>query len=451
MKDLTRGNPLKLIVVFALPVLVGNVFQLLYSLMDTKIVGETLGNSSLAAVGATNSINTLIIGFLIGITNGFAVVTARYFGAKDFNNLKKSVASSLTIGIITSILLTIFSVTFLMPFLRLLNTPENIINESYDYIKIIFLGMTISMLYNICASMLRAIGDTVTPLIFLILSAIINIFLDYLLISNFNFGVKGAAYATVLSQLISAVMCCLYMLKKYPELCIRKTDFIFSKHMVTELYKSGYSMGLMMSLVYLGTVIIQGTINSFGTTIIIAQTATRRITDIFTIMFTVFGTNMAAYCGQNLGAGKIKRIKEGIKIVVLITLIWSLLVIVITYLFAPKLISFIADSHNDVIIYNASLYLKINTLFYFLPAIISVFRNSMQGIGDHTTPIVSSLIELISKFLIALLLAPSIGYTGIILANPIVWNLMVIPLIVKLKNNPIFVEDNKNLEYFIQQ
>lgn len=440
MKDLTKGNPLKLIILFALPVFLGNVFQLLYSLIDTKIVGETLGEISLAAVGATNPINTLIVGFLIGITNGFAVVVARYFGAKDFDNLKKSVASSLTLGIITAVILTFVSVVFLMPLLRILNTPDNVRNQSYDYIKIIFLGMIISMLYNVCASVLRAIGDTVTPLMFLIFSAIINIFLDYLFILNFDFGVKGAAYATVLSQLISAIMCFIYIIKRYPELHLKRSDFEFSKDIVKELYKSGCSMGFMMSIVSLGTVALQGAINTFGTNIIVAHTAARKITEIFMIMFSVFGTTMATYCGQNLGAGKINRINEGIKIVISITWIWSLLMILITYLFAPKLIRFITGSTNTEVIYNATLYLKIDTLFYFVPAMISIFRNSMQGIGDHRTPIVSSLIELVGKFLIATLLAPAIGYTGIILAEPIVWNLMVIPLIIKLKNNPILRE-----------
>lgn len=440
MKDLTKGNPLKLIILFALPVFLGNVFQLLYSLIDTKIVGETLGETSLAAVGATNPINTLIVGFLIGITNGFAVVVARYFGAKDFDNLKKSVASSLTLGIITAVILTFVSVVFLMPLLRILNTPDNVRNQSYDYIKIIFLGMIISMLYNVCASVLRAIGDTVTPLMFLIFSAIINIFLDYLFILNFGFGVKGAAYATVLSQLISAIMCFIYIIKRYPELHLKRSDFEFSKDIVKGLYKSGCSMGFMMSIVSLGTVALQGAINTFGTNIIVAHTAARKITEIFMIMFSVFGTTMATYCGQNLGAGKINRINEGIKIVISITWIWSLLMILITYLFAPKLIRFITGSTNTEVIYNATLYLKIDTLFYFVPAMISIFRNSMQGIGDHRTPIVSSLIELVGKFLIAILLAPAIGYTGIILAEPIVWNLMVIPLIIKLKNNPMLRE-----------
>lgn len=437
MKDLTKGNPLKLILMFALPVFIGNVFQLLYSLVDTKIVGETLGDISLAAVGATNPINTLIIGFLIGITNGFAVVVARYFGAKDFKNLRKSIASSLTLGIITAVILTILSLVFLLPLLRVLNTPENVIMQSYDYIKIIFLGMIISMIYNICASMLRAIGDTVTPLIFLIFSAIMNIFLDYLFILKFNLGVEGAAYATVLSQLVSAIMCIIYIIKRYPEFHLKKSDFLFSRDLVKELYKSGCSMGFMMSLVSLGTVALQGSINTFGTDIIVAHTAARKITEIFMIMFSVFGTTMATYCGQNLGAGKIKRIKEGIKIVIFITWGWSILMMIITYLFAPKFISFITGSTNSEVIYNASLYLKIDTLFYFVPAMISIFRNSMQGIGDHSTPIVSSLIELIGKFVIALTLAPAIGYTGIILAEPIVWNLMVIPLIVKLKGNPV--------------
>lgn len=440
MKDLTKGNPLKLIILFALPVFLGNVFQLLYSIVDTKIVGETLGNVSLAAVGLTNPINTLIVGFLVGITNGFGVIVSRYFGAKDFNNLKKTIASSFCLGIIIVVILTFIGIVFLMPLLRLLNTPKNVIDQSYDYIKIIFSGIMISMLYNVCASILRAIGDTVAPLMFLIFSAIINIFLDYLFILKLSFGVQGAAYATILSQLISAIMCILYIIKRYPKLHLKRSDFKFSKDIIKELCKSGSSMGFMMSIVSLGTVALQGSINTFGTNIIVAHTAARKITELFMIMFSVFGTTIATYCGQNLGAGKIKRINEGVKIVIHITWAWSLLMIFITYLFAPKLISFITGSSNIEVIYNATLYLKINTLFYFVPAMISIFRNSMQGVGDHSTPIVSSLIELIGKFLAAILLAPSIGYTGIILAEPIVWNLMVIPLIIKLKNNTIFRE-----------
>lgn len=445
MKDLTKGNPLKLICMFAFPVLIGNIFQLLYSLIDTKIVGETLGNISLAAVGATNPLNTLVVGFLIGLTNGFAVIVSRYFGANDYKNLKKALGSSIILGGITAIVLTILSTVFLMPLLQVLNTPENVINEAYDYILIIFSGMIISMIYNICASTLRAIGDTITPLVFLVFSTILNVFLDYLFILNFSLGVKGAAYATIVSQLVSAIMCFVYMYKKYKILRLKKSDFTVDKNLIKELYKSGVSMGFMLSLVSLGTVSLQGAINTFGTNIIVAHTGARKITELFMIMFGVFGTTMATYCGQNFGAKQIKRIKQGLKIVIIITWIWTFFIIVISYLFSSQIIGFITASNDSEVIYNGSLYLKVDTLFYFVPALITILRNSMQGIGDHKTPILSSMIELIGKFIIATLLAPKIGYFGIILAEPIVWILMVIPLIVSIKNNPVLHEEKINV------
>lgn len=446
MKDLTKGNPMKLICMFALPVLLGNLFQLLYSLIDTKIVGQTLGDISLAAVGATNPLNTLVVGFLIGLTNGFAVIVARYFGASDIKSLKKSVGASIMLGIITSILLTILSIIFLMPLLKVLNTPENIINEAYDYIFIIFIGMTISMIYNICASTLRAIGDTVTPLLFLIFSAILNIFLDYTFILNFNLGVRGAAFATIISQGVSAIMCFIYMNKKYEILRLEVEDFKISKELVNEMYKSGVSMGFMMSLVSLGTVSLQGAINTFGTNIIVAHTGARKITELFMMLFGVFGTTMATYCGQNFGAKQYDRIKSGLKIVIYLTWIWCVLMIFISLIFSPSIMKFITASSENEVIYNGSLYLKVDSSFYFIPALISILRNAMQGIGDHKTPILSSMIELIGKFMIAMFLAPKIGYMGIILAEPIVWILMVIPLIVKMKSNPIFKTKNSSIQ-----
>lgn len=441
MKDLTKGNPVKLILQFALPVLIGNVFQLFYNLVDTRIVGETLGEDSLAAVGATNSVNTLIIGFLFGLTNGFAILVARNFGANDRKELKRSVAGTLVLGVLTSVILTILSVIFLMPLLRVLNTPEEVIHKSYAYIRIIFLGMTAAMLYNICASVLRAIGDTVTPLIFLIISTILNIYLDYFFILNLHAGVQGAAYATVISQMFSAVMCFLYIWKRYPMLHLRKEDFQIDRTLVKTMYKSGLSMGFMLSLVSLGTVILQSAINTFGTKTIVAHTAARKITEIYMLIFSVFGTTMATYCGQNLGAGQVKRIRKGIKTVILLTWVWSIGVIIASYTIAPQLVQLITGTKDKEIIHTASLYLRIDTLFYFVPSMITVLRNSMQGIGDHVTPIVSSMIELIGKFLVVLLLVPHLDYMGIIWSESIVWILMVIPLIVKIRSNPLLKEN----------
>lgn len=437
MKDLTKGSPIRLILIFAIPIFIGNIFQLLYNLIDTRIVGELLGEQSLAAVGSTNSVNTLIVGFMIGLTNGFAILVARYFGAKDEKELRKTVAATLVLGIGTSIVLTILSVTFLMPLLRVLNTPADIIEEAYRYISIIFLGMTIGVIYNICASVLRAMGDTITPLIFLIVSVVCNIILDYVCIAQFRMGVEGAAYATVASQLISAILCLLYILKKYPILYLHKEDFKFNKSLVINMYSSGLSMGFMMSLVSLGTVALQSSINTFGKDTIVAHTAARKLTELFMLSFSTLGTTIATFSSQNLGAGKVARIREGLIKTILLTWVWSLGVMVVTYTMAPKLVYMVTGSTNQTVLDTATLYLKVDTVFYFVPAMICIIRNAMQGIGDCKIPIVSSFIELAGKVLVVIFLAPVLGYMGIILAEPIVWILMVIPLVIRICTNPV--------------
>lgn len=436
MKDLTKGSPGKLIIQFAIPIFIGNVFQLFYSLADTRIVGSTLGDEALAAVGATSTINNLIIGFLIGLTNGFAIIVARDFGAQKLEQLRKDLGGILKLGIIISLLLTVISVVFLEPILRLLNMPEALMADGIAYIRVILLGMTSAMLYNICASVLRATGDTMTPLIFLIFSTIMNIGLDYLFILNFNTGVVGAAYATVISQSMAAMMCLMYIWKRYAMLRLQRSDFMRDSELEKLLLTSGLSMGMMQSLVSLGTVALQGAINTLGTYTIVAHTGARKITEIFMLPFGVLGMTMATYCGQNLGAGEIGRIKKGLKQVILVAWIWCVIVVGASYTIAPVLIRLVTATSTNEVIETASLYLRIDTLVYFVPAMISILRNALQGIGDHITPIVSSFIELVGKVLIAICLTPYLKYMGIILAEPIVWVLMVIPLIVKIYTIP---------------
>ncbi len=437
LKDLTKGNPVKLIAAFALPILIGNILQLTYNLVDTRIVGQFLGEDALAAVGATNSLNTLIIGFLQGLTNGFAVIVAQHFGAGDIKRVKKTIGSAVKLGLITSVIFTVFSLLFLKQLLRLLNTPGDIIDVSYRYIFIIFAGMTITMLYNVCAAVLRAIGDSVTPLIFLGISVVLNIAGDYVLIAVFNMGVSGAAAATVGAQLTALICCYIYMIKKYELLRLQSSDYRLEAGLCKKMLASGFSMGFMMSLVSLGTVTLQGAINTFGKAVIVAHTAARKITELYMLMFSVFGTTMATYCGQNLGAGRIDRIKKGLVGVVGVTWVWCIGVIICTYAFAPQLIYMVTGSSDTTVIETASLYLKIDTLLYFVPAVICIVRNAMQGIGDHITPIVSSSIELVGKVLVVMFLVPVLGYMGIILAEPIVWVVMVIPLLVRMFTNPL--------------
>ena len=440
MNDLTRGNPTKLIMKFALPLFIGCIFQLCYSLADIWIIGDKLGDDSLAAVGSTSTLNDLIVGFLIGLTNGFAVITARYFGAKDEKKMRNSVAGAVMLGLILSLIITVVSTSFLPQILRLVNVPEEHIEEGSSYIIVILFGMTASMLYNVCASVLRAIGDSVTPLIFLIVSVIMNVGLDVLFINVLDTGVSGAAIATVISQSVSAVLCFIYIWRRYKILHLKREDFKISKAMLSELFACGISMGLMQSLVSLGTVILQSAINGLGTNIIVAHTAARKLTSFFMIPFAVFGTTMASYCGQNYGAGEYQRIKTGIRKSVIFSWIWCLGTILMSYTVVPVIIRLITSTKIDEVVETATLYLRIDTLLYFIAATISIYRNALQGIGDHRTPIISSGIELVGKTAAVLCLTPALGYMGIIITEPIVWALMVIPLIVSLHRNPVMRE-----------
>lgn len=447
MIDLTTGNPIKQMIKFALPVCLGNIFQLFYSLADTRIVGSTLGESSLASVGATTSISTLLIGFLSGMTNGFSIVVAQQFGEKNEKKIKKTVAGSLFLGLVISIIISIISISFLDEILKILNVSEELYQNSTLYIKVILLGITATMFYNAFAGILRAIGDTFAPLMFLIIACGLNIFLDLFFILKLDLGVSGAGLATVISQGFSVLLCIIYMWKKYPIFRVEKKDFFIKLELLKRLFCSGFSMAMMMSLVFFGTLALQTAINTFGTNIIVAHTASRKLTEFFMLPFSVFGITMATYCGQNKGANEPERIKKGIWQSLFITWGWSVIVIILSYTIAPFLIYMVTGTTNREIILTSQKYLRINTIFYFVPATISILRNAMQGIGDHFTPIFSSGLELIGKISVVIFLVPSLEYFGIIISEPIVWVVMVIPLIIKIIKNPIFKNERKGETY----
>lgn len=442
MKDLTKGKPSILILTFALPIFLGNLLQLTYSLIDTRIVGSFLGEDALAAVGATTTLSNLIIGFLFGLCNGFGILTAQYFGAKKMDRLRKSFAHALEFGIVVAILLTAAGLIFLNPILVYLNVPEELTTVAYEYIAVIIAGLIATLFYDVFAATLRAMGNTVIPLIILFLSVIMNIGGDFLFVAVFDTGVWGAAFATVLSQVVAAVVCGIYIYIKYPILRIKSTDFACNDlSMVRNMISSGLSMGFMSSLVNIGSLTLQTSINKLGQDIIIAHTAARKISEIFMIMFSVFGQTMATYCGQNIGAGEIKRIKKGILLAIGYTYIWCVLNIITSYTISPWLVSVITGSHNPVVIENATAYLKFDTLFYFVPAVICLLRNSLQGLGERVIPVISSFLEMGGKVVIAATLVPMLNYTGVILAEPIVWFIMVIPLLIKIFRMPVLKEN----------
>lgn len=438
MKNLTNGKPLKLILLFAVPLFIGQLFQLFYSLVDTRIVGSTLGDEALAAVGSTTILSDMLTGLLNGFTNGFALIIATFFGANDTKSMKKAVGGTVLLGIASAISVSALCLLFLSPILRFMNISDDLLPQAKSYIAVILAGLLAATLYNVCAAILRAIGDSFTPLIFLIISTILNIFLDYALILHFEMGVAGAALATVISQALSAFLCFLYMRKKYPSLTLIKEDFSIPKKLYGKLLSTGISMGFMISFINLGSLALQTAINTFGTNIIVAHTAARKITSIFMLPFSVLGTTLATFCGQNLGARKYSRIKTGIRDTLLLTFAWCAVVLLAAYTLSPSLVRLITASGEKEVIDTATLYLKVNTVFYFIPAAICLFRTSMQGFGDSKTPVFSSTLELVGKVAIAFLLAPAIGYMGIIISEPIVWFIMVIPLIINMVRNPIF-------------
>lgn len=444
MKDLTKGKPSILILTFALPIFLGNLLQLTYSLIDTRIVGSFLGEDALAAVGATTTLGNLIIGFLMGLANGFAIIASQRFGAKDMLGLKKSFAASLRIGIIIAATLTVVGLVFLNPILRFLNVPEDLLSVAGEYSFVIIAGLLATLLYDVCAATLRALGDTVTPLIILTVSVVLNIAGDLFFIIVLKTGVRGAAIATVLSQLFAFVICWFYMLRKYEILRLSRADFKgMETGQIRFMLSSGLSMGFMSSLVNIGSLTLQTAINRLGQDVIVAHTAARKISEIYMIMFSVFGQTMATYCGQNLGAGETGRVKRGIGIAILYTCIWCTLAVVASYTIGGQLVYLVTGSRNETVLLNATNYLKFNTLFYYVTAVICVLRNAMQGLGEHITPLVSSSLEMLGKIVIAATLVPWLGYTGVIVAEPLVWFIMVVPLLVKICRMPVLREQKQ--------
>lgn len=433
MRNLTKGSPVKMILMFAVPLFIGQLFQLFYSLVDTRIVGALLGDTALAAVGATTSLCDLLNNLLNGFTNGFGIIIATYFGAGNKRIMKNAIAGTVVLSVSITVAISAAGTIALYGILNLLNVSPELFGASSSYLRIIMMGLIAGAMYNMLASILRAIGDSFTPLIFLIISTVLNIILDYTFIKYLDTGVTGAAVATVVSQLVSAILCFIYMYKKYPELRLGMDNFIESKPLLVKMLSTGASMSFMISFVHIGTVALQTSINTFGTNIIVAHTAARKASSIFMLPFSVFGTTLATYCSQNFGAGEYSRIKTGIRSSVLLTFIWCTAVIVVANTLSPVIINAITATSEPEVIDTATLYLRINTALYYIPAVICLFRQGMQGFGDNITPLISSSMELIVKVLAAVLLAPAIGYMGIIVAEPIAWIVMVIPLIISMR------------------
>ncbi len=430
-KSLTSGTPWKLLLEFSIPILIGQIFQLLYSLFDTKIVGAVLGETALSAVGSISTLYNLLTTFANGLTMGFSILIAFHYGAKNYEKVKTLFACSITLSLLLTLILILLCSAFLSPIMVFLNIPNDQLPMARDYILVLIIGLVVTSAYNLCANALRAIGDSLTPLIYLIIASLLNVIMDILFVKYFTWGVAGAAYATVLAQLVSVLLCILHIKRKFPLLHVKREHFILERFSTIEMLKNGLAMGLMGSLVGLGTFILQSAINTLGTELIVAHTAARKVCEIMMLPTSVLSFAITTFASQNNGAGRIDRVREGLKSVLLIGLIWSILTILLMFSFSRQLVSFLSSSTNETILYWGSLYLKFDLSLLMVCHVICVLRNMLQGLGHRIAPIVSSSIELLGKVIFAYTLVPAFGYWGVILIEPITWVAMVIPLIIK--------------------
>ncbi len=433
--DLLHGPIFQSLILFAIPVFISSVFQQLYNTVDTMIVGNYLGDSSLAAIGSCTSIYDLLVGFALGIGNGLAIVTARSYGSSDEQLLKKSVAASLVIGIGSSLLITIVGTIILRPLLQVLNTPADIIDEAYSYISWITYFIVIMFAYNLCAGMLRAIGNSVMPLVFLVVSSVLNIVLDILFITRLNMGVTGAAIATVISQGLSVVFCLIYIFKKTRLLIPQKEHFAYDGPLYREMIGQGYSMGLMGSIVSMGSVILQSGINGLGTLVIAGHTAARKIYMFFNLPFTSLSMAVSTFVSQNKGANQGKRIRTAMRDCYICDFVMAAAVTVFLLFMAPTLVKVISGSSEPVVLNNGAMYLRIVGPFYAVLGVLMQTRSALQGIGQKMLPLVSSVIELLGKILFVRIFIPKFAYMAVIFCEPTIWCVMTIQLLYAFYTN----------------
>ncbi|MCI8886754.1 MAG: MATE family efflux transporter [Hungatella sp.] len=427
--DMIQGPIFRSLVLFALPLLGSNIFQQLYNTVDTMIVGKYLGDTSLAAIGVCAPIYELLVGFALGIGNGLAIVTARSFGSGNQEQLKKSVASSMVIGVVSSLAITLIAQVSLYPLLRVLNTPPEIIDEAYGYISTVTLFVAVMFAYNLCAGLLRAIGNSFMPLVFLVISSCFNIALDIVFITGLGMGIKGAAVATVISQGISVVFCLLYIFKKTRILVPERRHFAVEKELYKELLGQGFSMGFMSSIVSAGSVILQYGINGLGYLIIAAHTSARKIYGFSLMPVAAMAMAFSTFVSQNKGANQGLRIRKAIKMVYLYDVAVTVVLTLVMWLWAPALIKWISSSSEPVLLDNGANYLRFVGPFYAVLGVLLATRFALQGLGQKLLPLISSIIEFFGKIIFVVILIPRFAYTAVIFCEPVIWCIMAAQLV----------------------
>lgn len=419
--DMTKGSPFKLIIRFIIPLVIGNIFQQLYNMVDTIIVGQYVGVHALAAVGATGTVNFLILGFMQGMTGGFTVPVAQYFGAGDYGAMKKSIGSAAVLSAAVTAVMTAVSVACMRPLLQIMNTPEDIFEMSWQYIVIICSGMVCIVLYNLLAGILRAIGNSKVPLYFLIISAVLNIGLDLLLIRVIPMGVAGAAVATVVSQGISGILCLLYMIRKVPLVHLEKEHWKLSGDLAGKQMKIGIPMALQFSITAIGTIIVQSVLNMFGSLVIASYTAAGKIENLVGQPFNAMGLTMATFGAQNMGVNDLDRIKKGTRAANLMSAVYAVVIYAAALAGMPYIVPLFVNENVPEVLEYATLYIRICGVFFIPLGMIFIFRNVLQGCGFSFVPMMGGVVELVSRTLGALAAAHFLSYAGICFANASAW------------------------------
>lgn len=427
-KNMTSGTPAILLLLFAVPLIIGNIFQQFYSMADTMIVGRTLGVQALAAVGCTGSITFFILGFVMGYTSGLSIITAQRFGAQDEEGVRKSFAASIVLACALGITVSLFAPLIAGPLLTLLQTPAEIKESAELYLKIIFAGTFSSILFNLTSNTMRSLGDSRTPLYFLIGACIVNIFLDYFAILFLHMGVEGAACATVISQLLSGLCCCFYIAKKVPALKLSRRHFHLT---LSDLYvhlRSAVPMGFQMSIIAIGSLILQSALNRLGAVSVAAYTSASKIDMLCTMPFNSMGSALATFSAQNYGARKIDRVKKGVFHSILITVSFSIVVGFVSVLFGKNLASIFVGKGETEVLNLAGIFLKINGSLYWILALLLLYRFTLQGLGNSLVPTIAGIMELFMRAFGGLVLAEKFGFPGACFSNPLAWIGACIPL-----------------------
>ena len=419
--DMTKGSPFKLIIRFLIPIVLGNVIQQLYNLADSIIVGRYVGADALAAVGATGTIMFLIIGFMNGMTSGFAVVTAQRFGAGDEEGVRRSVCSAIILSAVTTVLLTAVSLIGMRGLLTLMNTPDDVYEMSFIYIFTICAGLIFTALYNLTAALLRAVGNSRIPLLFLAVAAGINVALDLILIMNYNMGVFGAALATILSQGLSGIACMIYIFAKVPVLSPRREDWEHAKEHMKLQFNIGIPMALQFSVTAIGTVIVQSALNTLGSVVMASYTASQKVEQLLTMPFQGMGAAMATYAGQNRGIADYGRIKRGVFDAAIMTVVYGAVIAAILIPTPQYTIPLFVTEDPAAMIEWAKIYFRICPLFYIPLGLIFVYRNALQGMGYSVTTLLGAVIELVSRIIFAIIAVRKESYAGVCYANAIAW------------------------------